>query len=228
MGKETIYLTLEDFQKLLNDGVDDIIAVKINDLFLNNFDMSSFHPTLIRCSNYYIFNRKNGFNLIGGFSEQLKDEPLVEKIYVISESLTKTINNMINDVMILSEAAELWGITEGALRKAIAFNRFRFEEFRKAGRITLITRNGMERVYGLMKPMSLQKVTYEEMERFILNHMEYTYNVKDVLREEISELDNNCEMVFEMHDCKFKIAREVTIIDEENEEFEDLFDVEKL
>lgn len=162
MERETIYLTLEDFQELLNDGVGDIIAVKINDLFLNNFDMSSFHPTNIRFGNYYIFNKKNGFNLIGHFSEQLKGEPLVEKIYVISEPLTKTINNMINDVMILSEAAELWGMTEGALRKAIAFNRFRSEEFRKSGRITLITRNGMERVYGVIKPMSLQKVTCEE------------------------------------------------------------------
>ena len=54
----------------------------------------------------------------------------------------------INNVMIVSEAAEKWGITEGAIRKAIKSRKFIPSiDYRKAGRITLICREAMERVY---------------------------------------------------------------------------------
>ena len=57
----------------------------------------------------------------------------------------------INDVLTASEAAEIWGITEGAIRKAIASKRFvPGIDYRKAGRITLITREAMKRVYGYL------------------------------------------------------------------------------
>ena len=55
----------------------------------------------------------------------------------------------INNVMTASEAAEIWGITEGAIRKAIKSNKFVPNiDYRKAGRITLICYEAMERVYG--------------------------------------------------------------------------------
>ena len=55
----------------------------------------------------------------------------------------------INNVMTVSEAAEIWGITEGAIRKAIKSNKFIPSiDYRKAGRITLICRDAMIRVYG--------------------------------------------------------------------------------
>ena len=55
----------------------------------------------------------------------------------------------INNVMTVSEAAEKWGITEGAIRKAIKSGKFiPGIDYRKAGRITLICREAMERVYG--------------------------------------------------------------------------------
>ena len=55
----------------------------------------------------------------------------------------------INNIMTVSEAAEIWGITEGAIRKAIKSNKFIPSiDYRKAGRITLICREAMERVYG--------------------------------------------------------------------------------
>ena len=55
----------------------------------------------------------------------------------------------INNIMTVSEAAENWGITEGAIRKAIKSNKFIPSiDYRKAGRITLICREAMERVYG--------------------------------------------------------------------------------
>ena len=58
----------------------------------------------------------------------------------------------INNVMTVSEAAEIWGITEGAIRKAIKSGKFIPNiDYRKAGRITLICREAMIRVYGPLK-----------------------------------------------------------------------------
>ena len=55
----------------------------------------------------------------------------------------------INNVMTVSEAAGIWGITEGAIRKAIKSDKFiPGIDYRKAGRITLICREAMMRVYG--------------------------------------------------------------------------------
>ena len=55
----------------------------------------------------------------------------------------------INNIMTVSEAAETWEITEGAIRKAIKSNKFIPSiDYRKAGRITLICRDAMIRVYG--------------------------------------------------------------------------------
>ena len=55
----------------------------------------------------------------------------------------------INNVMTVSEAAGIWGITEGAIRKAIKSRKFiPGIDYRKAGRITLICREAMARVYG--------------------------------------------------------------------------------
>lgn len=61
----------------------------------------------------------------------------------------KEIKFEIDEVMTVSEAAELWGLTEGGIRKAISTKKFILGiDYRKAGRITLITREAMERVYG--------------------------------------------------------------------------------
>lgn len=61
----------------------------------------------------------------------------------------KEIDLDIYNVMTVNEAAELWGKTEGAIRAAIKAKKFILGvDYRKAGRITLITREAMERVYG--------------------------------------------------------------------------------
>lgn len=55
----------------------------------------------------------------------------------------------IDEVMTVNEAAEMWGKTEGAIRAAIKAKKFILGvDYRKAGRITLITKEAMERVYG--------------------------------------------------------------------------------
>lgn len=57
--------------------------------------------------------------------------------------------NTLLEVMTATEAAEAWNLTEGAIRAAIKSNKFILgTEYRKAGRITLITREAMKRVYG--------------------------------------------------------------------------------
>ena len=55
----------------------------------------------------------------------------------------------INNIMTVNEAAEVWGITEGAIRAAIKARKFiPCIDYRKAGRITLICYEAMARVYG--------------------------------------------------------------------------------
>jgi hypothetical protein len=69
---------------------------------------------------------------------------------IISE--TKKINFEIDEVMTVNEAAEMWGKTEGAIRAAIKAEKFiPGIDYRKAGRITLITREAMEKVYGKLE-----------------------------------------------------------------------------
>jgi len=62
------------------------------------------------------------------------------------------VKSALNNVMTAKEAAELWGKTEGAIRAAIKAKKFILGvDYRKAGRITLITREAMEKVYGKLE-----------------------------------------------------------------------------
>lgn len=73
-------------------------------------------------------------------------------IYNPSEGIlleSKEVKFEIDEVMTVSEAATIWGKTEGAIRAAIKAKKFIVGvDYRKAGGITLITREAMERVYG--------------------------------------------------------------------------------
>lgn len=92
------------------------------------------------------------FNL--SIAGKIKDEELIIKdsavIYVCCDD-TEDIefNSSLDDVLTVTEAAEKWGITEGAIRASIKSRRFiPYIDYRKAGRITLITSEAMERIYG--------------------------------------------------------------------------------
>ncbi|WP_308780662.1 helix-turn-helix domain-containing protein [uncultured Clostridium sp.] len=51
-----------------------------------------------------------------------------------------------------TEAALKWGLNESTVRKAIQSGRFNLgSEYRKAGRVTLITKEAMTKVYGELK-----------------------------------------------------------------------------
>lgn len=68
---------------------------------------------------------------------------------IILEAKEENIEFEINQVMTVNEAAEVWGKSEGTIRAAIKNKRFILGvDYRKAGRITLIDREAMERVYG--------------------------------------------------------------------------------
>lgn len=63
--------------------------------------------------------------------------------------MKKKNKGIINEVMTVNEAAHIWGKTEGTIRAAIRTNKFIANlDYRKAGRITLITKEAMKRVYG--------------------------------------------------------------------------------
>lgn len=54
----------------------------------------------------------------------------------------------IYNVLTAQEAADKWGITEAAIRKAIHSKRLIVGiDYRKSGRITLISKKAMERLY---------------------------------------------------------------------------------
>jgi len=57
--------------------------------------------------------------------------------------------NILEDVFTATEAAIKWGLESSSIRKAIAYGRFKIgEDYRKAGRVTLISREAMIRLYG--------------------------------------------------------------------------------
>jgi hypothetical protein len=58
-------------------------------------------------------------------------------------------NNILDEVMTMQEAAQYIGITEGSIRAAIKLGKLKENiEYRKAGRITLITVSAVERLWG--------------------------------------------------------------------------------
>lgn len=60
-----------------------------------------------------------------------------------------TFNNVLADVLTSNEAAELYGVTEGTLRSAMKSGKLKFgTDYRKAGRITLITKEAMKKKYS--------------------------------------------------------------------------------
>lgn len=74
----------------------------------------------------------------------------------------------------------------------------------------------------------LNNATYSELESFILDNMEYTYNVSKVLSDEVMNLEKGCSMIFEIHDCKFKITLTDVIEDTFFDFIQTLYTVEKL
>lgn len=60
--------------------------------------------------------------------------------------------SILHDVMTFAEASEKWGLGESTLRSAIHSERFTEGiDYKKSGKVWLVTKEAMERVYGKIK-----------------------------------------------------------------------------
>ena len=59
--------------------------------------------------------------------------------------------NILCEVVTAPEAAALWGLDDSTVKKACQAGRFATHEARKTGKVWLVTKDGMERVYGPKK-----------------------------------------------------------------------------
>lgn len=79
----------------------------------------------------------------------IKDNAIIYDPQEGKPAISTPLQVSLNDVFTAQEASELWKVTEGAIRKAIASKRLIIGiDYRKAGRITLISKEAMERLYG--------------------------------------------------------------------------------
>lgn len=74
-------------------------------------------------------------------------------------------------------------------------------------------------------------VSFLDVIDFVCENINNAYNVEIVLEEELNDLDNGCEFIFEMHDERFKIYRHEhieVVTNKGYEEFISLYDVKKI
>lgn len=79
----------------------------------------------------------------------IKDNAIIYNPQIGKPCISQPLQVDIDNVLTAQEAADKWNITEAAIRKAISSKRFIIGiDYRKAGRITLISRKAMVRLYG--------------------------------------------------------------------------------
>lgn len=91
----------------------------------------------------------------------------------------------LDDVMTTQEAGEIWGVPADSIKqcclKRYANKQFKDTECRKSGKSWLVTRQGMERVYGMAKV----RMTIKDLYKHICEHN----NISDVV--DISDLQED-------------------------------------
>ena len=79
----------------------------------------------------------------------IKDNAIIYNPQIGKPDMSHSLKVDIDNVLTAQEAATKWGITEAAIRKAMSSKRLIIGiDYRKAGRITLISKKAMERLYG--------------------------------------------------------------------------------
>lgn len=79
----------------------------------------------------------------------IKDNAIIYNPQIGKPCISQPLKVDIDNVLTAQEASALWNITEGAIRKAISSKRLIIGiDYRKSGRITLISKKAMERLYG--------------------------------------------------------------------------------
>ena len=78
----------------------------------------------------------------------------------------------LDDVMTTQEAAERWNVTADSLKqncRGRVKNGFREGEFKKSGKMWLVTRQGMERLYGKEKNNVIRKLNTYDLECVVVS-----------------------------------------------------------
>lgn len=68
----------------------------------------------------------------------------------VGDNMSK--RNPLDEIMTFSEASEIWGLGESTLRSTIRTDKLKEgADYRKSGKVWLITKEAMVRVYGELK-----------------------------------------------------------------------------
>lgn len=114
--------------------------------------LMDIEQTLIQKTNYY-----HGEEGIGDYTPYIEDAKqfTLEEISAISKALPNEkfvvvpVNFGVNSVMTAKEAADIWGKDDSNLRKALRSDKFiQGVDVRLSGKIILVTKEAMIRVYG--------------------------------------------------------------------------------
>ncbi|MDU2491192.1 MAG: helix-turn-helix domain-containing protein [Clostridium celatum] len=100
-----------------------------------------------------IFNRLNKINDLEEFIDMLDKEYNILYTMTTIDKIPYYYNNSIEleDIMTINEAAKMWNVLESNIRYHINNGKLVSGiEYRKAGRITLITKRGMIKLFGDM------------------------------------------------------------------------------
>lgn len=94
-----------------------------------------------------IYISKSGDNLL--LTGELQTQAITPEMTITFADLELTVDSELYHVYTSTEAAKLWDKDESTVRRAIMNERFvQGVDYRKAGRISLITKDAMIRVFG--------------------------------------------------------------------------------
>lgn len=143
------YMFISEFEYLLTKNKLDIVAIEINDVFMNNYNLTPVYTeSLFESSKYFIFEGSKGSFDCGYFADNLKDED-VEDIFVLLPDYVDIKKECINDILTLKEAASIWNKDTSTIRRRIISNKLKEGiAYRKSGSTWLITRESMLKLYG--------------------------------------------------------------------------------
>lgn len=81
-------------------------------------------------------------------AQKLQLLPVDDAVELMDNIVHDGENTDLRQILSLQEAAEIWGLDDSTLRKAIANGRFGEGEFRKTGRNYIVKKSAVERLYG--------------------------------------------------------------------------------